>query len=229
MEGPPRLVPKRARHGREVEDLMYIPPAFRLDEATARQFLAEQDMADLVTMTPGGLVATFLPVLYEPATDGYGSLTAHVARNNKQWELPVQGEALFVLHGPDAYISPSWYPSKAAHGRVVPTWDYVTAHVYGQLVVHDDPLWVESLVRRLTDKHESRRTKPWSVDDAPAPFVAGQLRAIVGVEVAISRVEVKGKWSQNQSDSDIDGVVQGLRAAGRDDIADAVETARPER
>jgi transcriptional regulator len=189
--------------------------------------LAELDTADLVTMTPRGLVATFLPVLYEPAPEGYGSLVGHVARSNDQWQLPVLGDALMVLHGPDAYISPSWYPSKAAHGRVVPTWDYVTAHVYGHFVAHDDPVWLESLVRRLTDKHEAGSSRPWSVDDAPAPYVAGQLRAIVGVEVVISRAEAKAKWSQNRPGSDIDGVIEGLRAAGHADAAEAVLRSRP--
>ncbi len=206
---------------------MYVPSHFSVDEATTRRFLAAADTADLVTVTPRGLVATFLPVLYEPATAGYGALVGHVARANDQWKLPVRGDALMVLHGPDAYISPSWYPSKAADGRVVPTWDYVTAHVYGRLVVHDDPAWLESLVRRLTAKHEADNPRPWSVDDAPAPYVAAQLRAIVGVEVAISRVEAKAKWSQNRPGDDIGGVVEGLHASGHGEAAEAVRAARP--
>ncbi len=206
---------------------MYVPSHFRLDEAATRRFLAGGATADLVTVTPRGLVATFLPVLYEPAPDGYGSLVGHVARANDHWQLPVLADALMILHGPDAYISPSWYPSKAVDGRVVPTWDYVTAHVYGRLLVHDDAAWLESLVHRLTAKHEANNPRPWSVDDAPAPYVAGQLRAIVGVEVAINRVEAKAKWSQNRPGDDIDGVVKGLRAAGRQEAADAVHRSRP--
>jgi transcriptional regulator len=206
---------------------MYVPSHFGLDEAATRQFLADRDTADLVTLTPRGLVATFLPVLYEPAPDGYGSVVGHVARGNEQWQLPVLGDALMIVHGPDAYISPSWYPSKAAHGRVVPTWDYVAAHIYGRLVVHDDPVWLESLVRRLTDKHEANSPRPWSVDDAPAPYIAGQLRAIVGVELAIDRVEAKAKWSQNRPGNDIDGVIDGLGAAGHAEAAEAVRAARP--
>jgi transcriptional regulator len=206
---------------------MYVPPHFRVDEATTRKFLAHQDTADLVTTTPRGLVASFIPILYEPAADGYGSVIGHIARNNEQWRLPVLGEALMVLHGPDAYISPSWYPSKAVDGRVVPTWDYETAHVYGRFLVHDDPAWVESVVRRLTDRHEAVSPRPWSVDDAPASYLAGQLRAIVGVEVAITRVEAKAKWSQNRPGADIDGVVEGLRARGHREAAEAVRAARP--
>jgi transcriptional regulator len=139
----------------------------------------------------------------------------------------VLGEALVIVRGPDAYVSPGWHASKAEHGRVVPTWNYVTAHVHGRLVVHDDPGWVETLVRRLTDQHEAHSAQPWSVDDAPAAFVAGQLRAIVGVELVISRVEAKAKLSQNRPGADIDGVVAGLEARGDDVSAQAVRSARP--
>jgi transcriptional regulator len=201
---------------------MYTPEHFKVDNSAARRLLADLVTADLVTATPSGLVATFLPILYEPADDNYGSIVGHVSRNNDQWRLPVIGDALMVLHGPDAYVSPSWYPSKSLHGRVVPTWNYVTAHVYGRLVVHDDPKWVESLVRRLTDKHEQSRPEPWSVDDPPAPYVAAQLRAIVGLEVVISRVEAKAKWSQNRSDTDAEGVIRGLMAGGHVEAAEAM-------
>jgi transcriptional regulator len=204
---------------------MYTPASFKVDWPAARRLLADRVTADLVTATSRGLVATFLPILYEPAEDGYGSIIAHVSRHNDQWRLPVIGDALMVLHGPDAYISPSWYPSKAVDGRVVPTWNYLTAHVYGELVVHDDPIWVEPLVRRLTDRHEETRPAPWSVNDAPAPYVATQLRAIVGLEVVISRVEAKAKWSQNRPATDIDGVIHGLTAGGHLDAADAMRAA----
>jgi len=116
------------------------------------------------------------------------------------------------VRGPDAYVSPSFYASKAEHGRVVPTWNYLTAHVYGELVVHDDAGWVEALVRRLTDLHEGGTAAPWSVDDTPPAYVAGQLRAIVGLELRISRVEAKAKLSQNQPVADVEGVVAGLAA-----------------
>ena len=125
-----------------------------------------------------------------------------MARNNDQWRSPPSGESLAIVRGPDAYISPSWYAAKAEHGRVVPTWNYVTAHVYGRLVVHDDPGWVEDIVRRLTAKHEAAGWPPgqaaWSVDDAPRAFIEGQLRAIVGLELQITRIEAKAKLSQNR-------------------------------
>jgi transcriptional regulator len=110
---------------------------------------------------------------------------------------------------------------------VVPTWNYVTAHVYGRLVVHDDPAWTEDLVRRLTAKHEAGRMRPWSVDDAPPAYIQGQLRAIVGIELEITRVEAKAKQSQNRSAADIDGVIAGLRERGDAESADAVARARP--
>ena len=134
------------------------------------------------------------------------------------------------MRGPgDAYITPGFYASKLEHGRVVPTWNYVTAHVYGELVVHDDPVWVEDLVRRLTGKHEAYREHPWSVDDAPRAFIEGQLRAIVGVELVVSRIEAKAKLSQNRSAEDVEGVIAGLRERGDKEAADAVERANSER
>jgi transcriptional regulator len=206
---------------------MYIPAHFAADEQAVRDLLLRHGGADLITMTPRGLVATLLPFVYDPDAGEHGALLGHLARNNEQWRLPVQGEAMVIVRGPDAYITPSWYASKAEHGRVVPTWNYVTAHVHGELRVHDDPAWLDGLVRRLTAKHEAGRPEQWSVDDAPGAFVAGQLRAIVGVEVRISRVEAKFKLSQNRPGADIDGVVGGLRRQGDAPMAAAVEAHRP--
>jgi len=205
---------------------MYIPAHFAADEATVGELLRNHGAADLVTLTAEGLAATLLPFVYLPEAGEHGALHGHVARNNTQWKLPAVGEALVIVRGPDAYISPSWYASKAEHGRVVPTWNYLTAHVYGRLVVHDDPDWTEDLVRRLTAKHEGGREHPWSVDDAPRAFIEGQLRAIVGIELLISRIEAKAKLSQNRPPADVDGVIRGLRERGDTRSADAVERAR---
>ncbi|MGS0688029.1 FMN-binding negative transcriptional regulator [Nakamurella sp. GG22] len=206
---------------------MYVPQHFAPDDAQVRRLLESQRAADLVTATTEGLMATFLPLLFDPDRGDHGALLGHVARNNDQWRTPALGEAMVILRGPgDAYISPSWYASKAEHGRVVPTWNYSTAHVHGRLVIHDDVDWLESLVRRLTERHEAGRDDPWSVDDAPPKFVAGQLRAIVGVEVVISRVEAKLKLSQNRPPLDVDGVVAGLESAGDPTGAAAVRDAR---
>jgi transcriptional regulator len=209
---------------------MYIPAHFAPDDATVADLLHNHGAADLVTLTDEGLVATMLPFVYVPPSaehdaGEHGALHGHVARNNEQWKLPARGESLVIVRGPDSYISPGWYASKAEHGRVVPTWNYVTAHVYGRLVVHDDAAWTEDLVRRLTAKHESRRERPWSADDAPRAFIEGQLRAIVGVELLITRVEAKAKLSQNRSAADVAGVITGLRERGDVVIAEAVERA----
>ena len=210
---------------------MYVPAAFAVDDAQVHELLAHHGAADLVTVTDQGLLATMLPFVFDPGagSGGHGALLGHLARNNDQWRVPARGESLVIVRGADAYISPGWYQSKAEHGRVVPTWNYVTAHVYGKLVVHDNPAWVEDLVRRLTAKHESRMAEPWSVDDAPAPFVAGQLRAIVGVELAITRIEAKAKLSQNRPVADVAGVVTGLRAEGAGQAARDVEQANRDR
>src|SRR6516165_2613454 len=205
---------------------MYIPAHFAADDVTVQELLARHGAADLITLTEDGLLATMLPFAYEPSAGERGTLYGHVARNNDQWRKPALGESLAIVRGPDAYISPSWYASKAEHGRVVPTWNYLTAHVYGRLVVHDDPDWTEDLVRRLTAKHEGGREHPWSVDDAPRAYIEGQLRAIVGMELLISRVEAKAKLSQNRPAADVDGVISGLRERGDMRSADAVERAR---
>jgi transcriptional regulator len=205
---------------------VYTPDHFAVDADGAVAFLENVRAADLVTMTADGLVATFLPLLFDPSTGDHGALLGHVARKNDQWKRQPLGEALVIVHGEDAYITPSWYPSKAEHGRVVPTWNYMTAHVFGQLVIHDDLAWVDENVRRLTERHEAARAAPWSVDDAPPDFRGGQLRAIVGIELVINRVEAKFKMSQNRRDTDIDGVVAGLAADGLDTVSETVNRLR---
>lgn len=203
---------------------MYTPAHFQPpDHEAVRELLTGHGAADLITVTQQGLLATLLPFVFlPPELNGHpsGTLQGHVARNNDQWRLPAIGESLVIVRGEDAYISPSWYAAKAEHGRVVPTWNYVTAHVYGRLVVHDDPAWVEAMVRSLTAKHEGGRAAPWSVDDAPARYIGGQLRAIVGIELLITRIEAKYKLNQNRSAADIAGVVDGLAHDGRPAFAD---------
>jgi transcriptional regulator len=196
---------------------MYVPAHFQPSDDEVRELLRHPRAADLITTTAEGLLATMLPLVYdEPGSredlGPWGALLGHVARNNRQWRVPSDGEAMVIVRGPDAYISPAWYATKREHGRVVPTWNYVTAHVYGRLVIHDDPAWVEVNVRRLSDMHEGERPEPWSVDDAPPPYIGGQLKAIVGVEVVIDRVEGKVKLSQNRSEADVEGVIEGLEA-----------------
>lgn len=224
--GPADLPPYRN------ETPMYVPRHFAPpgDDAV-HALLSSQGAADLVTWTPQGIKATLVPFVFDAGSGPNGSLIAHLARNNDQWRsAAADTEALAIVRGPDAYITPAWYAAKREHGRVVPTWNYVTAHVYGTFVVHDDPAWTEYAVRRLTEKHESGRAQPWSVDDAPRPFIEGQLRAVVGVELAITRIEAKWKLSQNRGAADIDGVAEGLREEGATGhaVAEEMTRVRPE-
>jgi transcriptional regulator len=207
---------------------MYIPTHFAAGPAAIQNLLARPAAANLVTMTAQGLLATLLPFVFDPSVGELGALHGHLARNNPQWSEPATGEALVLVQGSDAYISPSWYASKAQHGRVVPTWNYSAAHVYGHLSVHDDPDWLAHHVRQLTNHNEAHTERPWAVDDAPERFVSGQLRAIVGIELLITRIEAKQKLSQNRPDADIDGVVAGLNARGQKESADDVARARRE-
>ena len=205
---------------------MYLPKHFKADERETRELLVGIRAADLITATSDGLFGTFLPLIYDAAPGGFGSLVGHVARKNEHWRLEPQGESMVIAHGPDGYISPGWYEAKREHGRVVPTWNYLTAHIHGELVIHDDPVWLERLVRRLTERHEADRPEPWSVDDAPRDYIEGQLRAIVGVELQITRVEAKAKLGLNRSTADVDGVIDGLRAAGDEQLASATARGR---
>lgn len=209
---------------------MYVPNHFAASDEQVDALLRSVIAADLVTPTGAGLIATFLPLMYDADA---GALLGHVARNNPHWQAADRdGESLVIVRGPDDYVSPSWYPSKQEHSRVVPTWNYTTAHVYGRLVAHDDVDWLRAFVIRLTERHENDRATPWQVSDAPEKFIAGQLRAIVGLELQITRVEAKVKLSQNRSAEDQAGVVAGLDAlhtSRADALADQMRSASAER
>jgi transcriptional regulator len=205
---------------------MYTPRHFSwTDAAEIEAFVNAAQSADLVTFDGARPVATLLPVIWDrPAgADGYGRLLGHIAIANPQWQTATPGaEALAIVHGPQAYISPAWYESKARHGRVVPTWNYQTVHLSGPVTFHQDAEWLRALVTRLTRLHEDGRPHPWAVTDAPPEYIDGQLRAIVGVELQITSVEAKQKLSQNRSEPDRAGVVSGLReesGAGPEQIA----------
>jgi transcriptional regulator len=196
---------------------MYVAAHFALPEDQSRQLLAQVGAADLVTVHERGPVATYLPFLFDPAIGEHGTLLTHVARNNSQAREPVIGEALVIAHGPDHYIAPGWLPSQAETGQVVPTWNYLTVHAYGELTVHDDPDWVLDVVTRTTAQHE----RTYSVDAVPPDFVARQLRAIVGIEVRLTRLEAKAKMSQNKMPADVLGIIEALRGEGAVGAADA--------
>lgn len=187
---------------------MYVPHFNALDDAEAiRRMVAEIGSAQLITVGPDGYpLATLLPVVWRGDT-----VIAHLARANPHWtSIGADEPVLLVVTGPQAYISPSWYASKAQHGRVVPTWNYSVVQLTGRATVHDDAEWVRGAVDELVERHEGHREAPWRSADAPERYLQGQLRAIVGVEIAVERVEAKAKLSQNRSDEDGAGVVDGL-------------------
>jgi len=191
---------------------MYVPHFNAMEDADeVRRLVAAVGSAELVTVGSDGFpLATLLPVIW----DG-DRLVFHLARANRHWRsIGASSPALAVVAGPQAYVSPAWYPSKAEHGRVVPTWNYSAVHFTGRVDVRDDVDWLRDAVTRLTDQHERVREQRWSVDDAPPPYVEKQLKAIVGVEMTIDTVEAKAKLSQNRSDEDRRGVVVGLRREG---------------
>jgi transcriptional regulator len=200
---------------------MYLPRHFTLtDFAQIAAFVDSAQSADLVTFDGTKPVSTLLPVIWDRpdpivAADGppasFGRLLGHIAVANQQWQTAQPGaQALAIVHGPQAYISPTWYEAKARHGRVVPTWNYEAVHLTGSVAFHRDTEWLRGFVTRLTERHEGGRDHPWAVTDAPADYVDGQLRAIVGVELTITSVEAKQKLSQNRSELDRAGVVSGL-------------------
>jgi len=167
----------------------------------------------LVTQSDGGgLEANSIPFLLDVDPDGRTVLRAHVARANPVWREARQDvDSLVVFQGPQAYVSPNWYPSKAEHGKAVPTWDYIVVQARGRLAVHDDAAWLRRLVDRLTHRHEASRPQPWALGDAPADYQQAMLRGIVGIEIPVDSLEGKWKVSQNRSAADRAGVAQGLR------------------
>jgi transcriptional regulator len=192
---------------------VYIPPKFRLTDDQVVDVLRAAALAHLVTPSPTGLLVTPLPLMYDGQRH---SLVGHVARQNPHWrEADPDAESVAIFAGPDAYVSPTFYPVKSETGKVVPTWNYETVTVHGHLQVHDDSAWLRGQVTALSDHHEAGRPQPWSVEDAPDHYVAGQLRAIVGIELRIVRWEGKAKMSQNQPERNQRGVIDGLAASDR--------------
>lgn len=189
---------------------MYVPPVNQItDESEIRAMVAAARTAWLITARPDGTpAATLLPIIWRDST-----VIAHMAIANDHWrQLSDDLPCLLICSGPDAYVSPSWYASKAEHGRVVPTWNYTAVQLTGTIKVHQDHEWLRQAVTELTETHEGGRDHPWAVTDAPDRLVAGQLRGIVGLEITITGFEGKAKLSQNRSAADRDGVVHGLRA-----------------
>ncbi|AKA21527.1 FMN-binding negative transcriptional regulator [Pseudomonas chlororaphis] len=194
---------------------MYVPRAFAEEDLpTLHGLIAETRLATLVTYGEQGLQANHLPLLFVPDQGPFGTLYGHLAKANPQWqELAGGGEALVIFPGAETYISPSLYPSKAEHGKVVPTWNYTAVHAYGSAEVFSDPQRIREVVSALTNQHEAGRAAPWKFEDAPAEFMDSMLRAIVGFALPIQRLEGKRKLSQNRTAADIAGVREGLAAS----------------
>lgn len=203
---------------------MYVPPLFKEDRIDVlHAAILGSGLATLVTLTADGLIASHVPMLLDPDPPPYGTLLGHVARPNPQARGAVPGvQALAIFQGPDAYITPSWYATKRENGKVVPTWNYVTIHAYGLVEFFDDTERLRAIVTRLTEREERARAEPWAVTDAPADFIEGMLRGIVGFALPIARLEGKWKMSQNRPAQDRAGVAAGLEADGREDIAELV-------
>lgn len=198
---------------------MYTPRHFAMPPELQQRILAAPGVGDLITQTSAGLLATHLPYIYDPDLGQHGSLLLHVARPNEQWRSEAIGESLFLITPATDYVSSLWYPSAAESGKYVPTWDYVTVQLYGRLVVHDDLAWTTMAAERLMAAHETTV----GPDDMPPAYRAGQLRAIVGLQLEVTRIEGKAKLSQNRTPADVRGVVDGLSAAGAGKTAGLVE------
>jgi transcriptional regulator len=204
---------------------MYTPKAFEVtDLALLHAAMKQSELATLVTMTTQGLVATHLPLLLDETKGEYGTITGHVSRANLQWrESDPNVDALIIFLGLDTYVSPNWYPAKQENGRVVPTWNYAAIHAYGRLTFFEDPEWLRIMVTELTKRHESSFPAPWQVTDAPAVYIDSQLKAIVGFEFRIVRLEGKQKFNQNRAVQDRLGVIEGLRGLGNERKTEVAE------
>ena len=190
---------------------MYVPNANREDRlAVLHRLMEDHPFASLITIGSSGLIASHIPMVLEQY-GAKGVLKGHVSRANTQWrDYSSSVEALAIFSGPQHYITPSWYPEKQETGKVVPTWNYVVVHAYGYLKVVEDGEWLMVHLRQLTKIHEAGSPVPWQVGDAPAEYVASQLKGIVGLEMVIERIEGKWKVSQNRSERDREGVAKGL-------------------
>jgi transcriptional regulator len=208
---------------------LYVPEHFREARVEVlRAFVARHPFGTLVAVTPQGISANHIPMQLLPGSDpGPGLLRGHIARANPLWRvLAAEAPVLAIFLGPDHYVSPSWYPSKYEHGRAVPTWNYATVHVQGLIRFVEDPDWLHQLVQSLTDEHERDNVDRWRISDAPADYIAGMVRAIVGFEIQVSAIEGKFKGSQNRPAADRAAVAAALRAAGLP--ADEVAQLAPE-
>ncbi|GHD04555.1 hypothetical protein GCM10007320_65470 [Pseudorhodoferax aquiterrae] len=203
---------------------MYLPAHFAEQRPEELQRLIQSHpLGTLVHHGPDGLDADHIPFEFDADTGPLGGLTAHVARANPVWQrCPTGTPVLVVFHGPQAYISPNWYPSKHEAHRQVPTWNYAVVHAHGTLTVRDDERFVRGLVARLTRRHEATEPQPWRMGDSAPDFIDGLLQHIVGIEIAVTRLVGKSKLSQNKEPRDREGAAGRLDALGQAGLAQAM-------
>jgi len=194
---------------------MYQPAHFKEERIDVlHQLIRKNPLGALVSMTADGLTANHIPFEVVESPAPFGTLHAHVARANPLWKEAAGKDVMVIFQGADAYISPSWYPSKKDHGKVVPTWNYAVVHAHGPIKVLDDAEWLHALVCKLTNQHESKMPAPWQVTDAPADFIDTMVKAIVGIEIPLARLVGKWKVSQNRPAADRAGTIAGLHGVG---------------
>ena len=210
---------------------MYVPEHFRERRIDVLQaFVAQHPLATLVAVTTHGLTAHHIPLRSQLSREGGGVLHGHIARANSLWrDLAADAPVLAIFTGADSYVSPIWYPSKREHGKVVPTWNYSTVHVNGNIRFIEDAAWLRQFVTSLTDLYEQGNRERWHVSDAPPDYIDGMLRAIVGFEITVTGVVAKFKGSQNRPAADRAAVGAALRAAGRNatEVAELAPNAEP--
>jgi len=203
---------------------MYLPGHFAETRSEVlHALMRERSFATLVTQGGNGLNADHLPLHFAAGIGPHGVLHGHVARANPLWREAADSEVLVIFQGPQAYVTPSWYETKRADGKAVPTWNYVVVHARGRLRAIDDPVWLRALLETLVERHEAPLPEPWHIADAPPDYIGKMLGAIVGIEIVISEISGKWKTSQNQPGVNRAGVVAGLRQQGTDDAQQMAE------
>lgn len=206
---------------------MYIPAHFLIQNPQdLHAILREHPLGALVTAGPDGLDANHIPFEFDPNQGAHGCLTAHVARANPVWQQCQDGaDVLVIFRGNESYISPNWYPSKHETHRQVPTWNYEVVHVHGRLTVMDEEKFVRRVVARLTREHEASEPRPWKMGDSPPDYIAQMLKAVVGIQVEIQRIEGKAKLSQNREARDRLNAAETLLAKGVEGLGKAMREA----
>jgi transcriptional regulator len=204
---------------------MYIPKQFEEPRVEVmHELMRAHPLATLVTLSSRGLNANHIPFYLSAEPAPFGMLQGHVARSNPIWaEFAKDVEVLAIFHGPEAYITPSWYVTKQETGKVVPTWNYVTVHAYGSLRVVDDAVWLRTQLEALTAHNEAAFQQPWRIADAPQDFAEKLIGAIVGIEIIITKLHGKWKVSQNQPERNRAGVIAGLESIGTNQALEMAE------